>query len=250
MGVIWIDSGRFAVAAGGWTPAQISPALWLDASDSNTLFAANTGSTLATVGGAVGRWEDKSGSARHVSQATPENRPTLISPSGVNFSSASHILAGNVINSTTLSFYYVTSDRAGAVGLPVYNGDASNDGLGPVHNYRSGKIDVLYGGIVFPLSSLTQNVGVDTIVGFRRSASAIAIAKNGTAGTISTSSIPKTPTLHFSVGQNGSGVLREAIVASSYLADSVGQQIEGYLAWKWGLAANLPAGHPYKSAAP
>ena len=28
------------------------------------------------------------------------------------------------------------------------------------------------------------------------------------------------------------------------------QKIEGYLAWKWGLQANLPANHPYKSAAP
>jgi hypothetical protein len=28
------------------------------------------------------------------------------------------------------------------------------------------------------------------------------------------------------------------------------QKAEGYLAWKWGLQANLPAGHPYKSAAP
>ena len=28
------------------------------------------------------------------------------------------------------------------------------------------------------------------------------------------------------------------------------QKIEGYLAWKWGLEANLPSGHPYKDAAP
>ena len=28
------------------------------------------------------------------------------------------------------------------------------------------------------------------------------------------------------------------------------QKIEGYLAWKWGLQANLPSGHPYKSASP
>jgi hypothetical protein len=28
------------------------------------------------------------------------------------------------------------------------------------------------------------------------------------------------------------------------------QLIEGYLAWKWGLEANLPADHPYKSSAP
>ena len=28
------------------------------------------------------------------------------------------------------------------------------------------------------------------------------------------------------------------------------QKIEGYLAWKWGLQAKLPSGHPYKSASP
>ena len=28
------------------------------------------------------------------------------------------------------------------------------------------------------------------------------------------------------------------------------QQLEGYLAWKWGLEANLPVDHPYKNAAP
>jgi len=28
------------------------------------------------------------------------------------------------------------------------------------------------------------------------------------------------------------------------------EKMEGYLAWKWGLAGNLPIGHPYKSAAP
>jgi hypothetical protein len=28
------------------------------------------------------------------------------------------------------------------------------------------------------------------------------------------------------------------------------QLMEGYLMWKWGLEANLPVGHPYKSAAP
>jgi len=28
------------------------------------------------------------------------------------------------------------------------------------------------------------------------------------------------------------------------------EKTEGYLAWKWGIQANLPSGHPYKSAAP
>jgi hypothetical protein len=28
------------------------------------------------------------------------------------------------------------------------------------------------------------------------------------------------------------------------------EKLEGYLAWKWGLEANLPNGHPYENAAP
>ncbi len=42
----------------------------------------------------------------------------------------------------------------------------------------------------------------------------------------------------------------ELIVYRTVLADAARQQIEGYLAWKWGLQAKLPAGHPHKNAAP
>jgi hypothetical protein len=38
--------------------------------------------------------------------------------------------------------------------------------------------------------------------------------------------------------------------ASTPLSTTDRQKLEGYLAHKWGLAANLPADHPYKSAAP
>jgi hypothetical protein len=37
---------------------------------------------------------------------------------------------------------------------------------------------------------------------------------------------------------------------TSALTSSQIQQIEGYLAWKWGIQSNLPAGHLYKSSAP
>jgi hypothetical protein len=42
----------------------------------------------------------------------------------------------------------------------------------------------------------------------------------------------------------------EVIVYSTTPSDQQRQQIEGYLAWKWGLQANLPAGHPYKNYPP
>jgi hypothetical protein len=42
----------------------------------------------------------------------------------------------------------------------------------------------------------------------------------------------------------------EVIVYSTTPTGPQRQQIEGYLAWKWGLQANLPAGHPYQNYPP
>ena len=46
------------------------------------------------------------------------------------------------------------------------------------------------------------------------------------------------------------GFVGEVILYRSALTTPQQQQVEGYLAWKWGLQANLPANHPYKNASP
>jgi hypothetical protein len=50
-----------------FSPLDLSPALWLDASDATTITASS---------GSVSEWRDKSGNARHVAQATAANQPT------------------------------------------------------------------------------------------------------------------------------------------------------------------------------
>ena len=47
-----------------------------------------------------------------------------------------------------------------------------------------------------------------------------------------------------------SGYWAELVVTSNLASTLNRQRIEGYLAHKWGLTANLPAGHPYKSVGP
>lgn len=54
---------------------SLNPALWLDASDSSTLYDATSGGSLVAADGTVARWEDKSGNNRHATQATSGNRP-------------------------------------------------------------------------------------------------------------------------------------------------------------------------------
>ena len=46
------------------------------------------------------------------------------------------------------------------------------------------------------------------------------------------------------------GHLCEMMVFNGVVTTTQRQQIEGYLAWKWGLQANLPAGHPYINGPP
>jgi hypothetical protein len=60
-----------------WAPTDIANiALWLDATSG--LYDATTGGAAVTANGAqVARWEDRSGNARHFSQATVNSRPTL-----------------------------------------------------------------------------------------------------------------------------------------------------------------------------
>jgi hypothetical protein len=59
-------------------------ALWLDASDTRTLFQASNGTTPATANNdPVGYWGDKSGLGRNAIQATAGSRPTLIT-AGLN----------------------------------------------------------------------------------------------------------------------------------------------------------------------
>jgi hypothetical protein len=42
------------------------------------------------------------------------------------------------------------------------------------------------------------------------------------------------------------GVIGEVILFNRPLPTNQRQQVEGYLAWKWGLEANLPSTHPFK----
>lgn len=67
------------VALSTWssfTPASVTGLqLWLDGSDASTLYDATSGGSLVAADGAVARWEDKSGNARHFTQSSSGSRP-------------------------------------------------------------------------------------------------------------------------------------------------------------------------------
>ena len=52
--------------------------IWLDANDGSTLFDSDVGGNIITSNGStIGRWEDKSGNGKHVTQSSAGVRPTF-----------------------------------------------------------------------------------------------------------------------------------------------------------------------------
>jgi len=75
----------------------------------------------------------------------------------------------------------------------------------------------------------------------------------GSNGSVNTNIPFNTTTSYIGNDQNNAwteGNIAEVIFCDEKNSDADRQRIEGYLAHKWGLEANLPAGHPYKNVAP
>lgn len=72
MGVLFINSGRFGAAA-SWTPADLSPMAWWDASDSSTITL--NGSNVSAWASKVNSWS--------LSQGTASNQPAYTT-AGIN----------------------------------------------------------------------------------------------------------------------------------------------------------------------
>jgi hypothetical protein len=68
-------AGIIASSRRRFSPLDLAPEMWLDASDASTLYDAHTGGSLTTPDGEVGRWEDKSGNHIHASNSLSYQRP-------------------------------------------------------------------------------------------------------------------------------------------------------------------------------
>lgn len=234
-----------------WTPAQISTALWLDATVPGSI-------TLASGTSAVSQWNDKSGNNRHATQASSSERPTYsASINGVTFSTTPTptIMTVPLFNTNNvLSLYSVVTFNSNSNNqCPFYNGLSSNDGIGPVARTSSSQLtlQILSGGVAFVGISPTYTFSVPKkiIIGMRRSNSTTGnISYNGTSSTFNSS--PRTASSYCALGQSCNATLHEAVAVNSYVSDADNDRMVGSLAWKHGLVSDLPSGHPYKNSPP
>lgn len=239
---------------GTWTPANYAtaPFFWFDASDGATI-------TIAT---GVSQWNDKSGHANHIAEATGANQPTrttgvynglatltfdgtndrLHKSGSLTAATGSGTLfavlkptgasAGNVYwttNGSVVCGVYVMSNSNGRYQCS----SANHANYDPVDNtlvlqsgyITSAKREIFAGG----LSKAANTTGTDTV---------------------------NTPTqIWFGSDSNPitffKGDLCEILLLAGTLSDADRQIFEGYLGWKWSAsAALLDATHPYKTHGP
>lgn len=224
--------------------------LWLDGADPRTLFSDSAGTTLVGSSGSIGMWKDKSSSGNNYVQATSGNRPSFASNT-VTCSASSQFL-------TTPSPSSITGVDIFVVGKPLTSTASWRTllrGFTSEHPIivESGStrlgcyLDV---GGFNQFGSLTLDGSARTLIYVNIPANRIEnAALNGTLTTSTTVNAANVNTNFYALGniQGGGqpwGDINEVIFISN-VTTSQRQQVEGYLAWKWGLRTNLPRSHAF-----
>lgn len=265
-----------------WTPASTTNVMWLDSSAASTITI-----TGGATPGRVSTWRDATGNGQEMYGAGTFRNPFYVANainglpamgfqgnqnflSGgsnlqINTTDWAAFVVGKNTNTTSHATYFAKSVaqpnppdtwKRGRYGITRWSGTS----LGAEFSAENG-----LSGIPTPTWTSTDWAILSQAV--KRNVSHTLYIDGAQAATISiagTGTTNLTNTTRFLVGahsdptdyqQPGSdyyyltGNIAEVILTRD-ASDSNRQNIEGYLAHKYGLTANLPANHPYKSAPP
>jgi len=236
-----------------FTPKALgNVSLWLDGADASTI-------TLS--GSNVTAWNDKSGNGNNTTvTGTPtvstQARNRYISLNGSSGFSGAVSITGNTI--TTFAVIIIPGNASGnarIVSLGVGTDIGSQSYVIPLYQLNGTTNLATYrNGLLTSITNTTTNSPIlasstyDNTNGY--------IYLNG-----------GTPTSYSSSGAFGitsygigrfvgsaslffTGYIGEVIIYNTALTTVQRQQVEGYLAWKWGTQASLPSTHPYIKSSP
>ena len=245
----------FPPASLPFSPRNISGLqLWLDAADQSSM-------TLS--GSNVTQWSDKSGNGyvmtnnggtTTIATASLNSLTTVYTPSGTN------TRITNFVGRTKCTIFLVGKAASSRYLLALNGGFlyTANDSLlyfsPPTGDYLD-LVDSVSGSIVSNNTWFILCIGYDnatnstanpyTINGTTRSTT---ITPRGTPGILTDQNITSTLYINSINGTNSydSVYTAEILYYNDTLTTSQRQQIEGYLAQKWGLIGLLPSSHPFK----
>lgn len=231
-----------------WTPERRTTRLWFDASDAGS-FTLNSGY--------VEQWNDKSGNSGNAT-ATGTARPSIATAvvNGLNavwFASPNMMTVPNVSVTPNMSAFQVVTRAASN----VYS-------VGLMNNSVNYPFTMLWANSQYVFTAFGTNSGT-TVTGLESGTGAqmvttqrnSALSKercwiNGNYRNQGAISNFYGTEVFDRLGGSGSykhnGHIAEFVLVNTALTDSEREQIEGYLAHKWGIT--LPVGHTYYSDAP
>ena len=242
MSISWIPK-IVSVAAPGFSPSSISGlAVWLDASDVNTITQDSTSN--------ITQWSDKSGNAKNAVSNSVSGwaRPTYVSTGATKYVSlvpgqALHIpsfpyttawsVFSCMCNVTLGARWYISPYSDASIVLMGMNQGSSKifSGLLP-----SAPADITGSHIEYTSAQNTNGTG--NYVWYRDGVQkAINSAGNGVAATTVRMGIGANGASGFDIG--GTYYPFEILIFNSYLGTTDRQNVEGYLAQKWGLTSSL-----------
>ena len=245
-----------------WAPTQIPGcALWLDAADSTTLFQNIAGTIPVVNGSQIQLWKDKSTNANNASNSQTVmtyNRIGLNGLPAISFpgtQTTGFSLSGALLpnGSSNASYFFVLNKNNSTVQVYFTHGGATQ----LKQFYAGGGLTIDRSGTPL-ISDATSIVNLNTIVSCTTTSLSTGVNgwRNGNAfsstGATFLWNVNTTAAWLGSGGTAGTnfiyaGVISEVIVYNSALSTRQRQQVEGYLAYKWGLRVSLPANHPYKN---
>jgi hypothetical protein len=252
-----IDMMEAVIAASRrrFNPLSLSPALWLDASDANTLFDATSGGSLVAADGTVARWEDKSGNARHVTQATSGSRPvrkTSVQNSRdvVRFDGLLQKLVVSLDLASPFTFIFA-GRRNGGTSACGFAGNLQNSGNfdGAIFGHFGSGSNNLLASILTRISSTVQNtsrvdVGNNSLISTAvvGSSSYQGYVNGGNLSEVTATYNARNSSISIGSPRTGStstesinGDIAEILVFPTALSTTDRQKVESYLASKWGI---------------
>jgi len=242
--------------------------LWLDASDLTTLFQDKPGTAPVTATGqSVNLWKDKSSSSNN---AVTTTTATYNNPAVVNYNSLNGlpVLTFAGINgydvtpskvpygANSATYFYVCNSTSSAGEQTVMFTNQYGNGAGRRHHLAGG-------GSSFIADLTNSYFTQDNTSFFNTYNTASIILNNFENGWVNGNPFNITNNIPISlVGGAFSatigyldiyplfGNIAEIIIYNYDLPIFQRIQVEGYLAWKWGLQTKLPSNHPYRYYSP
>jgi hypothetical protein len=236
--------------------------LWFDATDT---------ATITKVGGLVSQWNDKSGNVNNVTQATGADQPnwTLasintqpavifngseflanVAATGLPQGTAASSIFSVMESTSQPSFPFLVSWGSSGGDFSLAFNDGALAGIGARSTNANAYATALLNTSPHVLSAIFTGPALPTNYLQYLDGTAQAL----TTGELGNVTISGNALSIGSLVGGGSfgwvGPIGEIIVYNSALGMANQQTLEGYLAWKWGLQANLPVSHPYFNAPP